>query len=169
MTLPSRHRIQNSCPGGLRPSTLPLGHGGSTQYQIFASERERNIYFRWNLKARLRFESAISWLSKQAGSSHCTRAPAFSIDARWAYTFFFRGHHYPGTGRTISVYISYKYVKWSPRGLTDLNNVVHETKMWHTCTTEPGGGGCNKSAAGSWQYAPLHHTYYSPVHCQWWM
>ena len=32
MTLSSRHRIQNSSPGGLRPSTLPLGHGGSPQY-----------------------------------------------------------------------------------------------------------------------------------------
>ena len=28
MTLPSRHGIQNSSPGGLKPSTLPLGHGG---------------------------------------------------------------------------------------------------------------------------------------------
>ena len=32
MTLSSRHRIRNSGPGGLRPSTLPLGHGGSPQY-----------------------------------------------------------------------------------------------------------------------------------------
>ena len=32
MTLSSRHRIRNSNPGGLRPSTLPLGHGGSPQY-----------------------------------------------------------------------------------------------------------------------------------------
>ena len=31
MTLPSRHRIQNSNPGGLRPRTLPFGHGGSPQ------------------------------------------------------------------------------------------------------------------------------------------
>ena len=29
MTLSSRHRIRNSSPGGLRPSTLPLGNGGS--------------------------------------------------------------------------------------------------------------------------------------------
>ena len=29
MTLPSRQRIRNSSSGGLRPSTLPLGHGGS--------------------------------------------------------------------------------------------------------------------------------------------
>ena len=31
MTPPSRHRIQNSNPGGLRPSTLPLGRGSSLQ------------------------------------------------------------------------------------------------------------------------------------------
>ena len=34
MTLSSRHRIQNLSPGGLRPSTLPLGHGGSPQYWL---------------------------------------------------------------------------------------------------------------------------------------
>ena len=34
MTLPFTHRIRNSCPGGLRPSTLPLGHGGSPQYWL---------------------------------------------------------------------------------------------------------------------------------------
>ena len=31
MTLPSRHRFQNSNLGGLRPSTLPLGRGRSLQ------------------------------------------------------------------------------------------------------------------------------------------
>ena len=31
MTLSSRHRIRNSSPGGLRPSTPPLGHVGSPQ------------------------------------------------------------------------------------------------------------------------------------------
>ena len=30
ITLPSRHRIRNSSPGGLTPSTLPLSHGGSS-------------------------------------------------------------------------------------------------------------------------------------------
>ena len=29
MTLPSRHRIRNSNPGGQRSSTLHFGHGGS--------------------------------------------------------------------------------------------------------------------------------------------
>ena len=32
MTPPSRHRIRNLSPVGLRLSTLPLGHGGSPQY-----------------------------------------------------------------------------------------------------------------------------------------
>ena len=34
MALPSRHRIWNSSPGGLRLSTLALGHGGSPQFWI---------------------------------------------------------------------------------------------------------------------------------------
>ena len=32
ITLPSRHWIQSSSPGGVRPSTVPLSHGGSPQY-----------------------------------------------------------------------------------------------------------------------------------------
>ena len=44
MTLPSRHKIRNFSPGGLRPSTLPLGHVGSLQYRIFTSEQGRNIF-----------------------------------------------------------------------------------------------------------------------------
>ena len=40
-------------------STLPLGHGGSPQYSIFT--RGRNILFLWNLKARAKFEPAISY------------------------------------------------------------------------------------------------------------
>ena len=31
-TLPSAHRIRTSNHGGLRPRTLPLGHGGSPQF-----------------------------------------------------------------------------------------------------------------------------------------
>ena len=47
-------------PWRLRSSSLPLGHGGSPQYWIFASEQRRNILFLWNLKARERLEPAIS-------------------------------------------------------------------------------------------------------------
>ena len=43
MTLPSRHMIRNSGPRGLVTSTLPLGHGGSPQYWITASEREETF------------------------------------------------------------------------------------------------------------------------------
>ena len=50
MTLPSRHKIQNTCPGGLRPSMLPLGLGGSPRYWIFMSEQGRKILFLQNLK-----------------------------------------------------------------------------------------------------------------------
>ena len=57
MTPPSGHRIRNSSLGGLRPSTLHLGHGGSSQYSIFKSERGK--YF-VSLKARVEVEPAIS-------------------------------------------------------------------------------------------------------------
>ena len=44
MTLPSRHRILNSIPGGLRPSTLPLGHGGSPQYWLSHMDGEETFF-----------------------------------------------------------------------------------------------------------------------------
>ena len=44
MTLPSRHRIRNSSPGGLRPSTLPLGHGGSPQYWLSHVDGEETLF-----------------------------------------------------------------------------------------------------------------------------
>ena len=34
MTLPPRHRIPNSNPGNLRPSTPPFGHGDSQQLDV---------------------------------------------------------------------------------------------------------------------------------------
>ena len=43
MILPSRHRILNSNPGGLRPSTVHLGHGGSPQY-CSVMERRGTLY-----------------------------------------------------------------------------------------------------------------------------
>ena len=56
---PSRHRIRNSSPGVLRKNTLPLGHGGSTQYSIFTNEWRRNILLLLNLNARAGDEPAI--------------------------------------------------------------------------------------------------------------
>ena len=44
MTLPSRHRIQNSNSGGLRSSTLPVT-GAPHNIESFTSERGRNVFF----------------------------------------------------------------------------------------------------------------------------
>ena len=44
MTLSSRHRIRNSNPGGLRPSTLPLGHGGTPQYWLSHVDGEETFF-----------------------------------------------------------------------------------------------------------------------------
>ena len=48
MTLSSRHRIRNSSPGGLRPSTLPLGHGGSPQYWLSHVDGEETLFVSLN-------------------------------------------------------------------------------------------------------------------------
>ena len=52
MTLSSRHRIRNSSPGGLRPSTLPLGHGGSPQYWLSHVDGEETFLFLSNRRVR---------------------------------------------------------------------------------------------------------------------
>ena len=38
------HRIQNSSPGGLKPSTLPLGHGGFPQYWLSHVDGEETFF-----------------------------------------------------------------------------------------------------------------------------
>ena len=46
MTLPSRHKIRNSNPRGMRPSTLTLSHGGSPQYEFHDwMENKRFCFF----------------------------------------------------------------------------------------------------------------------------
>ena len=52
MTLSSRHRIQNSSLGGLRSSTLPLGHGGSPQYGLSHVDGEETFLFISNRRDR---------------------------------------------------------------------------------------------------------------------
>ena len=52
MTLSSKHRIRNSSPGGLRPSTLPVGHGGSPQYRVLHVDGEENLLFLSNRRDR---------------------------------------------------------------------------------------------------------------------
>ena len=45
MTLSSRHMIRNSSLGGLRPSPLPFGHGGSPQYWLSHVDGEETCFF----------------------------------------------------------------------------------------------------------------------------
>ena len=66
MILPSRHIIRNLSHGGLRLSTLPLGHGGSPQYSILMSERGRNIFFSLKLECQGRVRPRVLRLPEQA-------------------------------------------------------------------------------------------------------
>ena len=67
------HCPRNSTPVGLRPSPLPLGHGGSSNYWIFTSERGRNILYLWKRPERGTDPQSPTF---QASSfNHCSRAP----------------------------------------------------------------------------------------------
>ena len=73
MRLSSRHRIRHLRPGGLRPSTLLLGHGGSSQYSISTSERGKTICF---FRAAETGKRTPSSGVKSSGANHYPRAPA---------------------------------------------------------------------------------------------
>ena len=45
-------QTQDSSPGGLRPSTLPLGHGGSPQYWVLHVDGEETLFFLLNSRDR---------------------------------------------------------------------------------------------------------------------
>ena len=84
MTLSSRHRIRNSSPGGLRPSTLPLGHGGSPQYSLSHVDGEETIlflphpfcFFQTAETGNRTPDSGV----KGSGANHYPRAPARDIN-----------------------------------------------------------------------------------------
>ena len=75
MTLPSRHRIRNSSPSGLKPSTLPVGHRGSPQYSIFTSEWGRNIFVLLKLEGQSGVQARDLRLSKQVSLSTAPGPP----------------------------------------------------------------------------------------------
>ena len=73
MTLSSRHRIRNSIPGGLRSSTLPLGHGGSPQYWLSHVDGEETFLFLSTAESGNRTpKSGV----KGSGANNYPRAPA---------------------------------------------------------------------------------------------
>ena len=58
MTLPSRYRTRNWCLGGMRPNTLPLGHGGSTNIEC--------LQLSWDQIGQIGVRTRDLRLSKQA-------------------------------------------------------------------------------------------------------
>ena len=88
MTLSSRHRIRNSSPGGLRPSTLPLGHGGYPQYS-FTRGWGRNI-FCFLQTAETGNRTPNSGV-KGSGANHYPRAPAkFVVTVQYPFQIFIK-------------------------------------------------------------------------------
>ena len=73
MTLSSRHRIRNSGPGDLRPSTLPHGHEGSPQYSVLHVDGEKHFCFFQTAETENRTPNSSV---KGSGANHYPRAPA---------------------------------------------------------------------------------------------
>ena len=73
MTLSSRHRFRNSNPGGLRPSTLPLGHGGSPQYWLSHVDGGKTFCLFQTAETGNRTPNSGV---KGRGANHYPRAPA---------------------------------------------------------------------------------------------
>ena len=108
MTLSSRHRIRSSSPGGLRPSSLPLGHGGSPQYWIITSEQGGNIFLTGG-------QSGV-WtpdlqLSKQAALTTAS------------YLIFY-------IGRALYFPVSHSKFKWALFAYNIDNTVDHVNDLW---------------------------------------
>ena len=81
MTLSSRHRIRNSSPGGLRPSTLPLATSRSRRLPTiltFTRGWGRHIFV--SLTAETGNRTPNSGV-KSSGASHYPRAPAPDISS----------------------------------------------------------------------------------------
>ena len=72
MTLPSRHRIQNSSSGGLRPSTLLPGHGGYHNTMFY--ERMWKKHFGFFQTAETGKRTPNSGV-KGSGATHYPRTP----------------------------------------------------------------------------------------------
>ena len=75
MTLPSRHRILNSNPWGLRPCTLPVGQGGSNNIEFYEWMGKKHFCFFQTAETGKRAPNASV---KGSGANHYHRAPALS-------------------------------------------------------------------------------------------
>ena len=75
MTLSSRHRIRNLSPGGLRSSTLPLGHGGSPQYWLSHVDGEETFVVSFKPTGNRTPNSGV----KGSGANHYPKAAALDV------------------------------------------------------------------------------------------
>ena len=74
VTLSPRNKIQNSNPGGLKPSTPNLGQGGSTQYEFY-EWKGKNIFVSFK-PPRPRNEPRTPRV-KVSSANHNPRAPTY--------------------------------------------------------------------------------------------
>ena len=87
MTLSSRHRIRNSSPGGLRPSTLPFGHGGSPQYWLLHVDGGETFLFLSN--RRDREPNPELWRERHVPLT-VTGVPLAQESTSWPFSFLSR-------------------------------------------------------------------------------
>ena len=77
MTLSSRHRIRNSSLGDLRPSTLPLGHGGSHNTDFHSWMGKKHFCFFQTAESGKRTPNSGL---KGSGANHYPRAPELIVE-----------------------------------------------------------------------------------------
>ena len=92
MTLSSRHRIRNSSPGGLRPSTILLGHGSSPHNWIIASENFVSLKLAGQIRVRSPTSQTCSFI-------HCSVA---TVGQRRVALLFFYCASLPSEHRTLN-------------------------------------------------------------------
>ena len=112
MALSSRHRTRNSSPGGLRPSTLLLGHGGSPQYFYTWIGKKHFCFFQTAETGNRAPNSGV----EGSGADHYPRGPALhSFEA--------------GIANAISSF------KWMEICLFMKNSHVTNWVDWRTCAS----------------------------------
>ena len=82
MTLSCRHRIRNSSPGGLRPSTLPLGHGGSPQYWLSHVDGEETFFVSFKPPSPGTEPRTLAW---NAAVLTTTLGPPPYFESKWKW------------------------------------------------------------------------------------
>ena len=125
MTLLSRYRIRNSNPVGLRSSTITLGHGDSSQYWSFTSERKKSIVFFLKLEGQSGARTRDLRLSKQAA---LTTAPGYSPYCGSRYQMKYQCKLSTiGLDNRLQMKEKYQGVPWAPTLLPHQSTMSYST------------------------------------------